>query len=111
LCKFSKKYCNNKLSCELLRIDGSYEHNKIIFTDEYEYQNINGRFQWIFDNSILFLIINMKKNNDRWNKINQSFEILKNTYNCHYIRVEGVDGKNMDDDISAQKILKLRKNY
>jgi len=37
-----------------MRIDVSYEHNEIIFTDEYEYQNINGRFQWIFTHIILF---------------------------------------------------------
>jgi hypothetical protein len=103
-------YDNNKLSCELRKIDGSYEKNEIIFHDDYEYTNINGHFQWSFDNSILFLIINMNKNTDRWDKINKSFNILNAKYNCKYVRVEGVDGNNMENDSSAKEILKTREN-
>jgi len=99
---------NNILYCDLRKYDGSWEYNKLVFLNEVEYCNINGKFQCIFDNSILFLIINMNKNKDRWEKIKTSFDNIKNKYNCEYLRVEGVDGYNMENDISIQEILKPR---
>ena len=103
-------YDDNKLSCELCKIDGSYIKNEIIFNDDYEYTNINGHFQWSFDNSILYLIINMNKNTDRWDKIDKSLNMLKVKFNCKYVRVEGVDGNNMENDSSTKEILTPREN-
>lgn len=65
--------------------------------------------QYKNNNSVLFMIINMKKNKDRWKKINSSFKKLKKKYNCKYIRVEGISGKDMTYDKSAKQILKPRK--
>ena len=79
LCKGSWKetaqnivYNENIVECELRSINGNWIYNKLKFFPEYEYHNINGRFQWIFDNSILFLIMNMKKiqkDGASWKKI------------------------------------------
>ena len=55
-----------------------------------------------------FLILNMNKNVDRWNKIEQKFKNLKKKYNCKYLRIEGIDGNNMETDESAINILKPR---
>jgi hypothetical protein len=60
------------------------------------------------NNSLLFLVINMKKNKDRWNTIQSSLESMKKKYGCNYIRVEGIDGNNMEKDQSAKDILKPR---
>ena len=103
-------YNKNKLECELRKEDGSWLKNKISFSSRYEYHNINGKFQWSFDNSILFLIINMEKNKDRWDVINNQFKHLKEKYNCDYIRVEGICGHNIEKDNSAQEILKPKKD-
>ena len=100
------KIDNNLLECELQRCNGTWEKNELTFSNEFKYSNIDGRFQWVFDNSILFLVINMKKNTERWDKIQNSFENIKKKYNCHYVRIEGVDGYDMENDVSVQNILK-----
>jgi len=61
-------------------------------------------------NSVLFIVINMEKNRDRWNKIRSSLENIKKKYGCNYIRVEGIDGRNMESDQSAKELLKPRLN-
>jgi hypothetical protein len=103
-------YNGDKIQCELRRKDNTYEKNEITFSDKHDYHNINGRFQWIFDKSVLFLIINMNKNKERWENISIAFDDIKKKYNCDYIRIEGVEGKNMKDDISAIDILKPRED-
>ena len=62
------------------------------------------------NNSIYFMIINMSKNKDRWDIINKSFKDLKAKYNLDYTRIEGVDGRNMDNDNSIYDILKPRED-
>lgn len=101
---------NNRVTCELQTMNGNWIQNTIVMYDKYKYSNINGRFQWTFDNSILFIIINMKKNTDRWENINNAFKTINNKYNCTYIRVEGVDGRNMENDASAKELLKPREH-
>ena len=43
------KYDGNLLECELSRFDGTWEKNKLTFSNEFEYSNVNGRFQWVFN--------------------------------------------------------------
>lgn len=103
-------YYDNVVECELQKIDSTYEKNKFIFNPTIEYQNINGRFQSVFDKSILFLIINMNKNKDRWNKIESSVQKLKTINKCNFIRIEGIDGKTMENNEAAKQILQPKPN-
>tara|TARA_B110000037_G_scaffold171844_1_gene195155 strand:+ start:364 stop:1230 length:867 start_codon:yes stop_codon:yes gene_type:complete len=116
LCKGSWKetaqnivYNENIVECELRSINGNWIYNKLKFFPEYEYHNINGRFQWIFDNSILFLIMNMKKNSERWSIMEKNFENINKKYNCKYLKIDAIYGKQIENDVSAQEILKPRK--
>ena len=58
---------------------------------------------------MLFLIINMNKNKDRWNTINHSFKQLqsnlKNKLNINYIQVPGIDGRRMTNNRQVRQIL------
>lgn len=62
--------------------------------------------------NMLFLIINMDKNKDRWNTINESFKQLqsnlKNKLNINYIRVPGIDGRKMSNNQEVYQILSPR---
>jgi hypothetical protein len=104
------KFKQSILDCELCRIDGTWEKNKIKYNPRKIYQNINGKLQWTFDKSIIFFVMNMKKNTERWESISSQLENLKKKYNITYIRVEGVDGNTMENDPSAQEVLKPREN-
>jgi len=86
------KYNGNKIECELKNYKGDWIKNEIIYSPDYEYDNIDGKFQ-CFDKTILFLVINMKKNTDRWEVIQTSLEKI----NCHYVRIEGIDGTAMEE--------------
>ena len=67
-------------------------------------------FKKTWNNLILFIVINMDKNKERWGKISSSLEKIKEKYNCDYIRISGVDGFNMENDESVQQLLKPRNN-
>jgi hypothetical protein len=54
--------------------------------------------------SILFLIINLDKNLERYDKISSDLNGLK----CEYVRIAAIDGKRMETDRDAQVILKPR---
>ena len=103
-------YNKNVIECELRSMNGKWIYNKLEFFPECEYHNINGRFQWIFDNSILFLIINMKKNSERWEFMEKKFQSISKKHNCKYLKIDAVDGKDIENDASAQDILKKREN-
>ena len=85
-------YNKNVIECELRSMDGKWIYNKLEFFPECEYHNINGRFQWVFDNSILFLIINMKKNSERWEFMEKKFQSISKKHNILVIVDEVMSG-------------------
>jgi len=62
------------------------------------------------DGSLLFLVINMSKNADRWRRMEAALNDINKHSRCDYIRIEGVDGRNMSDDSFTRKLLKPRKS-
>lgn len=99
------KISGNKVSCMLKDKKGKWIYNEVQLSDKYKYHNNDGRFQWVVDNSLKFMIINMEKNKDRWKKIISSFKEIQKTVNIEFTRIEGVDGKNMDNDEYVNKLL------
>lgn len=54
---------------------------------------------------VLFMILNMDKNVERFENLSSKLKEIE----CFYLRIPGVDGKLMKDNIDARQILKPRK--
>lgn len=64
--------------------------------------------QVVSDKTVLFLVINMYKNKNRYFHISKQLNMLQQRYNFKYIRVEGVDGFKLEDDPWVKTMLRPR---
>lgn len=86
----------------------------IIFLGIYYFHKIQNKYQLfpnfiekyssINNNSIFFFVLNMDKNKDRYKNISKKLDYL----NIEYKRIKAIDGKNMNSDSYATKILAPR---
>ena len=64
--------------------------------------------QVVSDKTVLFLVINMYKNKNRYFHISKQLNMLQQRYNFKYIRVEGVDGFKLEEDPWVKTMLRPR---
>ena len=56
--------------------------------------------------SLQFLILNMDKNQDRYNNISN----MLNNLNCNFLKIPAINGYDMENDESAKQILAPRQH-
>jgi len=70
----------------------------------YAFRRCNAIVPSLKNKSVLFLIINLDRNIERYQKISNDLDILR----CNYVRIAAIDGHHMENDRDTNIILKPR---